>query len=80
LDRQDADIDQLRREESRLIPVDLDFSQVAGLSNELKQKISQRQPRSLADAQRIDGMTPAALVLILSHIRNFEHEQRRGAT
>lgn len=79
LDRQQADIQQVRREESRAIPADLDFSGLSGLSNELKQKIDARKPRSLADAQRIDGMTPAALVLILAHIRNHESESLRGA-
>ncbi|MCB8835350.1 hypothetical protein LJD42_27785 [Escherichia coli] len=42
---------------------------VSGLSNELKQKLKQREPRSIAEAQRIDGMTPAALALIITQIR-----------
>lgn len=79
LDRQAADIAQVRREEDRQIPVDLDVQALAGLSNELKQKLLDRKPRSLADAQRIDGMTPAALVLLLAHIRNHESESLRGA-
>lgn len=79
LDRQNADAAQLRREESRLIPGDLDFDAVAGLSNELKQKVRQRQPRSIADAQRIDGMTPAALGLMIACIRNHEAMNARGA-
>lgn len=79
LDRQQADIQQVRREEARMIPEGLDFSALSGLSNELKQKLSVRRPRSLADAQRIDGMTPAALVLILAHIRNHELGGMRGA-
>src|SRR5690606_4584734 len=61
LDRQHADVAVLKREELRLIPGELDFATVPGLSNELKQKLAARRPRSLADAQRIDGMTPAAL-------------------
>lgn len=79
LDRQAADINDVRREETRLIPGDIDFSAMAGLSNELKQKMVARKPRSIADAQRMDGMTPAALVLILAHIRNHESETLRGA-
>ena len=79
LDRQKADVAQLRREEMRLIPKDLDFSGVPGLSNELKQKMRDRRPRSIADAQRIDGMTPAALAIIVAHIRHFEDVDSRGA-
>lgn len=77
LDRQGADAAMLRREEARLIPPKLMFDSIAGLSNELKQKLRERQPRSIADAQRIDGMTPAALALILASLRQFEN--RRGA-
>jgi tRNA uridine 5-carboxymethylaminomethyl modification enzyme len=79
LDRQAADAAVVRREEARTIPADLDFTDLPGLSNELKQKMRIRKPRSIAEAQRIDGMTPAALGLILAHIRNAEVEQRRGA-
>jgi tRNA uridine 5-carboxymethylaminomethyl modification enzyme len=79
LDRQRSDIEQVRREENRRIPENISFELLAGLSNELKQKLTVRRPRSLADAIRIDGMTPAALVLILAHIRNYEAEAVRGA-
>jgi tRNA uridine 5-carboxymethylaminomethyl modification enzyme len=72
LERQEADFAAIRREEARLIPEELDFSAVPGLSNELKQKVRDRKPRSVADAQRIDGMTPAALALIIAHIRHAE--------
>lgn len=71
LDRQSADIAEMRREEARLIPEDIDFDGVAGLSLELKQKLRQRRPRSLAEAQKMDGMTPAAMSLILSRIRSY---------
>ncbi|HWK63877.1 MAG TPA: tRNA uridine-5-carboxymethylaminomethyl(34) synthesis enzyme MnmG [Rhizobiaceae bacterium] len=79
LERQQADFAAIRREEERLIPTGLDFSLVPGLSNELKQKISARRPRSVADAQRIEGMTPAALSLIIAHIRNAETAASRSA-
>jgi tRNA uridine 5-carboxymethylaminomethyl modification enzyme len=78
LDRQSADAAQIRREEQRAIPDELDFSTVPGLSNEIKQKIRLRKPRSLAEAQRIDGMTPAAIAIIVSHIRHAER-LREGA-
>ncbi len=69
LERQKTDVAAMEREEALLIPQSIDFSAVSGLSNELKQKLKQRQPRSIAEAQRIDGMTPAALALIIAQIR-----------
>lgn len=78
LDRQQADVTQIRNEESRLIPASLDFASVPGLSNELKQKMLARQPRSIADAQRMEGMTPAALAIIVAHVRNAEAAGRRN--
>ncbi|MBZ9850993.1 tRNA uridine-5-carboxymethylaminomethyl(34) synthesis enzyme MnmG [Mesorhizobium sp. CA14] len=78
LDRQQADVAQIRHEESRLIPEAIDFSDVPGLSNELKQKMKTRQPRSIADAQRMEGMTPAALAIIVAHVRNAELAARRS--
>mgnify|MGYP001198536526 CR=1 FL=1 len=72
LDRQKADAELIRREEGRLIPDGLDFAEVAGLSNELRQKMRLRRPRSVAEAERMDGMTPAALALIVAHVRNHE--------
>jgi tRNA uridine 5-carboxymethylaminomethyl modification enzyme len=78
LDRQKSAMAQLRLEENRLIPDGVDFSQLAGLSNELRQKMYDRRPRSVADAQRMEGMTPAALALIVAHVRNAE-ARRSGA-
>ncbi|MER9404939.1 tRNA uridine-5-carboxymethylaminomethyl(34) synthesis enzyme MnmG [Mesorhizobium caraganae] len=78
LDRQQADVAQIRHEESRLIPASVDFADVPGLSNELKQKMRARQPRSIADAQRMEGMTPAALAIIVAHVRNAESAAQRA--
>ncbi|MBU2145324.1 MAG: tRNA uridine-5-carboxymethylaminomethyl(34) synthesis enzyme MnmG [Alphaproteobacteria bacterium] len=75
LDRQAADAAQMRREEARIIPADVDFGEVPGLSNEIKQKLKLRRPSSLAEAQRIDGMTPAALAIVVSHIRQHERTE-----
>jgi tRNA uridine 5-carboxymethylaminomethyl modification enzyme len=77
LDRQMADVAHMRREEQRLIPDNIDFSKVPGLSNELKQKMLERRPRSVAAAERMEGMTPAALAIIVSHIRNAERAPGR---
>ncbi len=79
LDRQAADIEAVRREESRTIPDGMRFDDVPGLSNELKHKIGSRTPRSIADLQKIDGMTPAAVALVLSHVRVAEGRARKGA-
>ena len=72
LDRQEADAKALQREEQRAIPTDFDFSQIAGLSNELKSKLALSKPRTLADAQKVEGITPAALALVLLHVGRFE--------
>jgi tRNA uridine 5-carboxymethylaminomethyl modification enzyme len=79
LDRQRSEAEQIRREEQTQIPQAIDFSGVSGLSNELKQKLSTRRPRTIAEAQRIDGMTPAALGIVIACIRQSEVEARRGA-
>ena len=63
------EIDRLRRHESIALPQDLDYAAIAGLSNELKQKLSAARPESLARAARIPGITPAALSILLVHVR-----------
>ena len=77
LDRQRRDQERLRRDEGRAIPVDLDIANLIGLSNELRQKLIARRPATIADAEAIDGMTPAALALLLVAIRR--HETARAA-
>ncbi|MCV9967365.1 tRNA uridine-5-carboxymethylaminomethyl(34) synthesis enzyme MnmG [Pararhizobium sp. BT-229] len=69
MDRQAADIAGVQREESRTIPDGFDFQSLSGLSNELKQKLIAAMPRNLAQAMKVDGITPSAISLILAHIR-----------
>ncbi|WP_135502756.1 tRNA uridine-5-carboxymethylaminomethyl(34) synthesis enzyme MnmG [Roseovarius aestuariivivens] len=69
IERQKRDVDMMRRDEAQSIPSDFDFSEIAGLSNELKTKLSTIRPENIAQAARIDGMTPAALTLILARLR-----------
>ena len=69
LDRQDADVKTLREEEAVKIPETIEWSEMAGLSTELRQKLSRFRPITLGQAARIDGMTPAALMLLLTHIK-----------
>ena len=69
LDRQAADIADVQRDEGRVIPVDFDYAGLSGLSNELKGKLSAARPATIAQASRIDGMTPAALSLLLVRLK-----------
>jgi tRNA uridine 5-carboxymethylaminomethyl modification enzyme len=70
LDRQDADILAFRRDEGLALPASLDYSAVQGLSTEAVLKLGQIRPVTLGQAARIDGVTPAALTLVLAHVRN----------
>ena len=70
LDRQDADIVAFRRDEALLVPADFDYAAVAGLSTECQLKLSAVRPMTLGQAARIDGITPAALTLILARIKS----------
>lgn len=69
LDRQDRDVALLRKDEAQVIPQGFDYDALDGLSNELKSKLTRIRPANLAQAARIDGMTPAALTLILSRLK-----------
>ncbi|MBC2772416.1 tRNA uridine-5-carboxymethylaminomethyl(34) synthesis enzyme MnmG [Rhizobium sp. AQ_MP] len=69
LERQSADIEGLRAEEERVIPDDFDYSALSGLSNELKIKLVANKPRNIAQASRLEGMTPAAVALLVAHLR-----------
>jgi tRNA uridine 5-carboxymethylaminomethyl modification enzyme len=67
--RQQNDVDALRKDEAVRIPLEFDYSCIEGLSNELKSKLGSSKPENIAQAARIDGMTPAALTLLLAIIR-----------
>ena len=67
--RQKADIDKLQRNENTPIPETIDYKNVVGLSNEVKQKLSEARPESLARASRVPGITPAAISLLMVHIK-----------
>ena len=69
IDRQADEIERLRRNENMLLPKDLDFSAIEGLSNEVKQKLSNARPQTLAQASRIPGVTPAAVSLLLIYLK-----------
>jgi tRNA uridine 5-carboxymethylaminomethyl modification enzyme len=69
IQRQSRDAEAMKRDERKAIPENFPYDSVVGLSNELRAKLVKTQPRSLAQAGRIDGMTPAALALILTKLR-----------
>ncbi|MEM9715444.1 MAG: FAD-dependent oxidoreductase, partial [Pseudomonadota bacterium] len=75
LDRQARDIDAMRRDEALRIPEGFSFTGIPGLSNELQHKLNHVRPETLAQARRIDGMTPAALTLILGKLKQAEKAQ-----
>jgi tRNA uridine 5-carboxymethylaminomethyl modification enzyme len=79
LHREKADADTLRRNELVRIPEELDFANLPGLSNELAAKLQRRRPSNLAEAERIEGMTPAALLLVLAHCRKANAARAVGA-
>lgn len=68
-DRQKQDVAELKRDEAIVIPPQLDLAGIPGISNELRTKLSARRPENLAQAARIEGMTPSALTVILAHVR-----------
>jgi tRNA uridine 5-carboxymethylaminomethyl modification enzyme len=69
LKRQEIDIASFRKDEAVSIPIDFAFARIAGLSNELRHKLERDRPASLGQAARLDGMTPAALLLLLAHLK-----------
>ena len=72
IDRQSSAVEAMRKDEQLSIPENFNFKGISGLSNEIKQKLAQSRPSTLAQAGRIEGMTPAALALILTSIRRSD--------
>ena len=69
LDRQKADIAAFRRDENLRLPADFDYLTLEGMSSEVRQKLDKARPATLGQAARLDGMTPAALTLLLHYAR-----------
>lgn len=69
LDRQEADIKALRRDEALRLPHDLDYSTIASLSNEVRDKLTTVRPETIGQAARISGVTPAAITALLAHVK-----------
>jgi tRNA uridine 5-carboxymethylaminomethyl modification enzyme len=81
LNRQTADVESYRRDESVILPDDIDYAGLPGLSNEVRNKLQTHRPRTIGHAGRIDGVTPAALTLLVAHLRRQKHRRKpdRGA-
>ena len=79
LSRQAADIAAYRRDESFQLPDDFDYAALPGLSNEIKQKLEAHRPRTIGHAGRIDGVTPAALTLLVAHVRRGKKVSAKSA-
>jgi tRNA uridine 5-carboxymethylaminomethyl modification enzyme len=72
LKRQSDEIDRQQHHEELRLPADIDYSQVSGLSNEARQRLGDVRPETLGQAARIPGLTPAAVSLLLVHLKRRE--------
>ena len=79
LERQDTDVAAFKRDEAITLPDSLDYGRLAGLSNEVREKLNATRPATLGQAARIEGMTPAALTLILSEAKRHSAASRNVA-
>jgi len=79
IDRQAEEIERLRRYEHTKLPADLDYAVIEGLSNEIKQKLGDAKPETLARASRLPGVTPAAISLLLIYLKKRGVLERRSA-
>ncbi len=74
LERQDRDIESFKKDESVIIPEGIDYEKLSGLSNEVRSKLLKVKPKTLGQALRIDGVTPAAVIILLSHIKKLRYK------
>ena len=74
LERQDRDIESFKKDESVIIPEGINYEKLSGLSNEIKSKLLEVKPKTLGQAIRIDGVTPAAIIILLSHIKKLRYK------
>lgn len=78
IDRQEEDIERLKKQENTKLPVDFDYQQMQGLSNELKQKLLEAKPENIGRASRIPGITPAAISLLLIYLKKHRAINRKA--
>jgi tRNA uridine 5-carboxymethylaminomethyl modification enzyme len=78
LGRQAADVESYRRDENLILPDDIDYATLPGLSNEVRHKLQTHRPRTIGQAGRLDGVTPAALTLLVAHLHRQGRKPARG--
>lgn len=74
LGRQSQDIKSFKKDEAVIIPTEINYDSFSGLSNEIKSKLNKVRPKTIGQAIRIDGVTPAAIIIILSHIKKMKYK------
>jgi tRNA uridine 5-carboxymethylaminomethyl modification enzyme len=79
MDRQDRDIAIFRADENLVLPSDLDYQDLSGLSSELTGKLKEVRPKTIGHASRIEGITPAALTLIAAHAKRLQYQKEQAA-
>jgi tRNA uridine 5-carboxymethylaminomethyl modification enzyme len=79
LKQQEREVEKLRKSENKRLPEDLDFTEMPGLSREIVEKLQRVRPRSIAQASRIPGMTPAAVSILLLHIELRRDRAQSGS-
>lgn len=78
IDRQEEDIERLKKQENTMLPADFDYQHMQGLSNELKQKLTEAKPENIGRASRIPGITPAAISLLLIYLKKYRAVNRKA--
>ena len=76
LKKQDSEILSLKKDEKIKIPDDIDYSEMSSLSMEIREKLSKIRPKTISQASRIDGVTPASLSFLLAFIKNREKSKK----
>ncbi|MGL5010072.1 MAG: tRNA uridine-5-carboxymethylaminomethyl(34) synthesis enzyme MnmG, partial [Paracoccaceae bacterium] len=78
VDRERAEVTLLQKEESLHLPSDIDYAAIGGLSSELQRKLERTRPASIADAKRIEGMTPAAIIILIAATKRAARPRLAG--
>jgi tRNA uridine 5-carboxymethylaminomethyl modification enzyme len=78
IDRQQDEIERQRRHEATVLPGDIDYAQVRGLSSEVRQRLQEGRPATLGQAARVPGVTPAAISLLLVHLKRHASARKRA--
>ena len=76
IERQQDEINRQLKYEAEIIPTDMDYNEVASLSAEIQQKLNAQRPQTIGQASRISGMTPAAISLLLVHLKKKKSQKK----